>query len=333
MGLHTGEALLEDGRYHGLSVHRAARISGVAHGGQVLLSESTRSLLADEEQLSGVGFRDLGALALKDFDRPIRVYRLTAPGLADVPHAAACEDSTPRRAVVAAVVVVAIAAVIAVALVIHSGRGPRSGPRPPRQRRRGRPGQRARAGRGPGRPAPQRDRARLERSLGRQRRLGHRHTDRRLDARAVHDRRLPVSAVRPRDRAPVVSGRRRRLQASRAWTSPPRPRRPPSRCKRRAVSPTRPRQSPTASARSGSAVASDGLSSCASTRRPARRRERSRRLSRKALDRSRAGWRLGQRSARRTASSRSIPRRCGSCDVSASAVPTGDRRRRRARSG
>ena len=65
IGLHTGEARSEDGRYYGLSVHRAARICGVAHGGQVLLSESTRSLLADEEQLGGVGFRDLGPLALK----------------------------------------------------------------------------------------------------------------------------------------------------------------------------------------------------------------------------------------------------------------------------
>ena len=84
MGLHTGEAVLEEDHYHGLPVHRAARIAGVAHGGQVLLSESTRSLLADEEELSGIGFRNLGALPLKDFDRPIRVFRLSAPGLEDV---------------------------------------------------------------------------------------------------------------------------------------------------------------------------------------------------------------------------------------------------------
>ena len=117
MGLHTGEALLEDGRYHGLSVHRAARISGVAHGGQVLLSESTRSLLADEEELSGVGFRDLGPLALKDFDRPIRVYRLTAPGLADVPTRPRRRREPPQAARRWQRRRGAIAAAIAIALV------------------------------------------------------------------------------------------------------------------------------------------------------------------------------------------------------------------------
>ena len=122
MGLHTGEAVLEDGRYHGLSVHRAARISGVAHGGQVLLSESTRSLLADEEQLAGIGFRDLGRLALKDFDRPIRVFRLTAPGLADVGARPRAKKGR-RKAVVAAVVGVAIAGAVALALVAALGGG------------------------------------------------------------------------------------------------------------------------------------------------------------------------------------------------------------------
>src|SRR5436305_15020816 len=36
MGIHTGEAEPEDGRYHGVAVHRAARIGDAAHGGQVL---------------------------------------------------------------------------------------------------------------------------------------------------------------------------------------------------------------------------------------------------------------------------------------------------------
>lgn len=123
MGLHTGEALLEDGRYHGLSVHRAARISGVAHGGQVLLSESTRSLLADEEELAGVGFRDLGPLALKDFERPIRVYRLTAPGLAEVDTRPRAKARSRKRAAVAAVVGAAFAVAIALVLVLTLGGG------------------------------------------------------------------------------------------------------------------------------------------------------------------------------------------------------------------
>jgi class 3 adenylate cyclase len=123
MGLHTGEALVEDGRYHGLPVHRAARISGVAHGGQVLLSESTRSLLADEEELEGVAFRDLGPRALKDFDRPIRLYRLSAPGLAEVDTRPRAKEAKRNRVLVAAVVTAAIAAAIAVAVSSTTGGG------------------------------------------------------------------------------------------------------------------------------------------------------------------------------------------------------------------
>ncbi len=125
IGLHTGEARSEDGRYYGLSVHRAARICGVAHGGQVLLSESTRSLLADEEQLGGVGFRDLGPLALKDFDQPIRVYRLTAPGLVDVDTRPRAKARRRRRVAVAAAALGALvaAAIVAFVLALGGGRG------------------------------------------------------------------------------------------------------------------------------------------------------------------------------------------------------------------
>src|SRR5881398_655489 len=42
IGLHTGEPLVTDEGYVGLDVHRAARIAGVAHGGQIVLSERTR---------------------------------------------------------------------------------------------------------------------------------------------------------------------------------------------------------------------------------------------------------------------------------------------------
>ena len=48
IGIHTGEAAAEGERYVGISVHRAARVGGVAHGGQVLVSESTRALVEDD---------------------------------------------------------------------------------------------------------------------------------------------------------------------------------------------------------------------------------------------------------------------------------------------
>ena len=43
IGIHTGEASLVGDQYVGLAVHRAARICDAGHGGQILLSETTRS--------------------------------------------------------------------------------------------------------------------------------------------------------------------------------------------------------------------------------------------------------------------------------------------------
>ena len=80
MGLHTGTGTLGGDNYVGLDVHLAARIAAAAHGGQVLVSEATRALVA--EDISGeFGFRDLGSYRLKDFERPARLYQLTADDL------------------------------------------------------------------------------------------------------------------------------------------------------------------------------------------------------------------------------------------------------------
>src|SRR5690349_19453756 len=77
MGIHTGEARVEPPKYVGLEVHRAARIMSAAHGGQVLLSETTRALV-DEAPV-----RDLGSHRLKDLDATLRLYQLDVPGLAN----------------------------------------------------------------------------------------------------------------------------------------------------------------------------------------------------------------------------------------------------------
>ena len=81
MGLHTGEPRTVDGRYVGLVVHAAARIMAAGHGGQVLVSESTRALLDDRFQL-----RDLGAHRLKDLPGTQQLFQLLVEGLpADFP--------------------------------------------------------------------------------------------------------------------------------------------------------------------------------------------------------------------------------------------------------
>jgi class 3 adenylate cyclase len=60
MGLHTGDGRLGGDSYVGLDVHRAARIAAAGHGGQVLLSATTRSL-AEGALPDGVTLRVLGA--------------------------------------------------------------------------------------------------------------------------------------------------------------------------------------------------------------------------------------------------------------------------------
>jgi predicted ATPase len=71
IGLHTGEPVVTDEGYVGIDVHRAARLAAAGHGGQVLLSQSTRDLLGCE-----IGLRDLGQHRLKDLAEPERIYQL-----------------------------------------------------------------------------------------------------------------------------------------------------------------------------------------------------------------------------------------------------------------
>ena len=81
MGMHTGEPVLSDeGRYHGMGVHRTARIMAAGHGGQILASQSTASVLADDD-LDDISLRDLGEHNLKDLARPERIYELRVDGL------------------------------------------------------------------------------------------------------------------------------------------------------------------------------------------------------------------------------------------------------------
>ena len=85
IGLHTGVARLGGDNYVGLDVHRAARIAAAGNGGQVLLSDATRALVA--EALPGdTHLRDLGQHRLKDLEHLVRIWQLEIDGLpADFP--------------------------------------------------------------------------------------------------------------------------------------------------------------------------------------------------------------------------------------------------------
>jgi len=80
MGLHTGDGLLSGGSYVGLDVHRAARIANAGHGGQVLLSASTRALV-EGSLPDDVTLREMGEHRLKDLSRPERIWDLVITGL------------------------------------------------------------------------------------------------------------------------------------------------------------------------------------------------------------------------------------------------------------
>jgi class 3 adenylate cyclase len=80
VGIHTGEPILGESGYEGLDVHRVARICAAGHGGQVLVSQTTRNLL-EAGQVPEAEFQDLGEHDLRGLPRPERLFQLLAPDL------------------------------------------------------------------------------------------------------------------------------------------------------------------------------------------------------------------------------------------------------------
>jgi class 3 adenylate cyclase len=78
MGLHTGEPQVGDEGYLGLDVVRAARISAAGHGGQILVSETTRALLGNQLP-DGALVHDLGEQHLKDIQHE-HIYEISVDG-------------------------------------------------------------------------------------------------------------------------------------------------------------------------------------------------------------------------------------------------------------
>jgi class 3 adenylate cyclase len=81
MGLHTGEPAVGSEGYHGLDVVRAARICSAGHGGQILLSETTRALLGDDVP-DGAQIVDLGRQHLQGLPEE-RLFQLSLAGVPD----------------------------------------------------------------------------------------------------------------------------------------------------------------------------------------------------------------------------------------------------------
>jgi predicted ATPase/class 3 adenylate cyclase len=74
MGLHTGIAFAREDDYVALALHQAARIVGVASGGQVVASKEA---VAAAGELNGVRIEPLGRFRVRDFDEPAELFQLS----------------------------------------------------------------------------------------------------------------------------------------------------------------------------------------------------------------------------------------------------------------
>jgi len=96
MALHTGEADLRDGDYYGSAVNRCARLRAIAHGGQVLVSQTTVDLVRGTLP-TDLTLRDLGEHSLADLTLRERVYQVIHPFLASDFPALRSLDAYPNN--------------------------------------------------------------------------------------------------------------------------------------------------------------------------------------------------------------------------------------------
>lgn len=78
MGLHMGIAYPRAGGYIALAVHQTARVVAAAHGGQIVASERVAAAVAG---VAGLVVQPLGRFRLRDFEAPVDLHQISAPGL------------------------------------------------------------------------------------------------------------------------------------------------------------------------------------------------------------------------------------------------------------
>ncbi len=79
-GVHVGEVIIRNGNLFGETVNRCARIRGIGHGGQTLLSTAAYELVRDGLP-DGASLQSLGEHRLRDLVRPERLWQLDHPDL------------------------------------------------------------------------------------------------------------------------------------------------------------------------------------------------------------------------------------------------------------
>lgn len=80
VGMHTGDAVERDGDWFGATVNTAARVSGVAAGDEVLLTDATRTAAGS---LPDVELREHGRRSLRNVAEPVLLYQAVKEGESD----------------------------------------------------------------------------------------------------------------------------------------------------------------------------------------------------------------------------------------------------------
>jgi class 3 adenylate cyclase/YHS domain-containing protein len=80
VGMDTGHAVERDGDWFGATVNTAARVSGAAAGGEVLLTEATRDAAGT---VTGVELREHGRRSLRNVSEPVLLFEAVQEGETD----------------------------------------------------------------------------------------------------------------------------------------------------------------------------------------------------------------------------------------------------------
>jgi class 3 adenylate cyclase len=80
MGVHSGYPTLADENYIGMAVHTAARVCGVAHGSQIVITGDTKEALRGA-MVEGLRFKSLGTHRLRGLREDVALFQVAAQGL------------------------------------------------------------------------------------------------------------------------------------------------------------------------------------------------------------------------------------------------------------
>lgn len=81
VGIHAGYPTVNEANYIGMAVHTTARMCAAAHGGQIVISDDTRTALEGTVP-DGMRLRKLGSYRLRGIPKQHTLFQLDAPGLA-----------------------------------------------------------------------------------------------------------------------------------------------------------------------------------------------------------------------------------------------------------